>query len=96
MSPGVYFDTEAKVRMGEPSTFGHVSVPAEQMGENDVHVPSIEVEDHVRVVFHPDTPLVLGYFNMHFGGIYAQYVRTMLKAPTHTQRGLPVVYPFAV
>ena len=68
------------------------------MGGNDVHVPSIEVEDHARVEFHPDTRLVLGYFNTFFGGLYAQNVWARLKAPKIPKQGfqLATQTPFKV
>ena len=46
-----------------------------------MQVQSREVEDHVRVDLHPDTHIMLGYFDPSFCEAYIKKIQVMLKAP---------------
>ena len=90
-SRGVSCDTDLGVRVGIPTAFGHVMVPAHQKGGREVQVQGREVEDHARIELHPDTHILLGYFDPFFCEGYVRKILVMPKTPI--SRGVDLGWP---
>ena len=91
-SRGVSCDTKLGVHVGTPTAFGHVSLSAAQKGGIEVQVPGRMIEDHIRVGLHPDTHILLGYFEPVFCEEYAHRVLAMLKTPPRSGKRVQAGY----